>query len=634
MFQFPAIATLGELRTAIQQRFHELASDGVERHRHGLYSKSVALANDMRSHIDLEYKPIPPADEMGHLSKEEIELLNRSWLYRYRPNESPKIREYRLSIWEPVTASLMSKPLIFLSRLFNKKLTRIMYPPILPARTSGRDIKSYLGQISFMDWLKTRFLKFGIIDPNGFVTIRTSQPDSVLMPDQLPEPKLYCIPSANILQFSDNYLVSISTDKSEVIIAESINGKHKTEFSGWVFFLYLPDATFRIFQIGKKKENKFAAELWNLHQAGQPAFIQAGGDLAPFKEQVESIGERPYFQSFLQPALPHLNELASLHSNQQAAYITRIYLEKYQKAVDCPRCKGKGTIPLAGINHPKLANQECPNCRGTKYVAANSILDTFSIRGLKVNEEIKPPAGYIDVPIDIVDAVDSKIKQLRFQVLSSIHMESLEQENKVTTAVGLEKEREGLYTLLEGISMNTFDRVGQYCLDMVNFIRYGALLNESDIMGNRPIIVGPTNFDIRTLGDSIAEHKELSGASLPRSMRVASVLRIAAQSYGETTEVYKAIRAEVIADPLAGMTDDEILVARQTDAKNITSLDLFRHYNAGHIIHLLTLSDPDFLLSDDQEIIRRFNELSESMFDERQGPEQPPLPPIQTGQLV
>lgn len=623
---FKDIATLGELQQYLEARFTEIMEDDLENARHDLYGKANRIAIQMREHTDFDYMPMEPH---YNGSPHDVEAMQKayagSWLYRQRPNESQKIRDYRISIYEPITASLMAKPFTFLSRLFNPKLSGIDYPAVLPPATEGREISAYLDELrpfsGLTNWLKERFLKFGIVDPNGFIVVRTAKSDAELATGDLPEPKPYCVPSSNVVAYEERtYLITHSTDKSPVITKKSsMPGEEDVvEEIGDVFFVYTPDVTFRIIQVGEEKKKEFLAEVWNLHNLGFPAFVQAGGDVSTFKQHVESVGETVCYQSFFQAIIPHLNELAGMHNDQQAAFILRIFLEKYEKVKECTRCEGSGQVVVAGLNlrGEKKRYNTCPACNGAKYLPATSVFDVYGIKGQDPSAPLQAPAGYVEIPTDIVKTVEDKLKEKRKLALASIFMETLEGEaGKLTTAVGLEREREGLYALLENISMNAFARVGQFVADAINGIRYGVILGEDGLKENRPFVRGPINFNIRGLSDILVELEKISQLGVPKSMRLALQLKLAKQSHGPTSFEAMFIETELLVDPLAGMSEDEILTANSVGIK-IEKLDLFKHVYAVSIIHECLMDRPDFLTLPDEEKKEIFDAKAQEKFEE------------------
>lgn len=575
---------------------------------HGLRHDQVQLANKLRPHYDYSYKPNPnnPNDPIT----------------KKRPNEPEVIKDYRVKMREPVTVSITNKMLTFFGRLFNPRLIKISYRNFEkenPLIASNEGLEEYLSDMpvngSLLQFLKQVQLRNEEVDPNGWVTVRTIKPSSELEPNELPEPVFFSIPSKNVINYGNNFIITRGTERSDVYLAK---GSKNTENSGHVFYVYTPNFTFRFQQFGIKGDHDFLPIEWENHGLGYVPAIQNGGQLDK-ANIVESLEPANFYYPFLMAAIPHLNVYDELYNNQQAAYILRIFLERYEKRIECKQCSGTGHYKKKGLNvsHDLLT---CDACDGKGSVRSKGLFDTWKLT-VPEGEEAKSPAGYVSLPTDIIKAIEDKLLKIEFQALSAVNMESLNQSQASSTSGESKKQdRDALYTLLENKKQNLFDRTGQFLANAVNGIRYGYLLGD-DIYLNRPSIMGPDRFDIVEVNEIIDLINKLSDNASSKELLKSLMSEVARQQFGINSKEQKMVDAELALNPFALYTEDEILTAKSLGAI-VSEQDLTKYLYGSQIMKEAMNRYSDFLdlpITEQQEI---FDLLAQELIDRR--PEEAP----------
>lgn len=582
---------------------------------HQLRHEQLSLAKKLKPHYDYSYRP-DINDNTDPLTKK-------------RPNEPEVIREYRVNMREPVTVSITNKMLTFFGRLFNPRLIKVSYPNYDKTNTLVEDnesLESYLSDMpvngSLLQFLKEVQLKSEEIDPNAWVTIRTIKPDDELERDELPEPVFFSIPSENVVNYGNTFLITYSTEKAAISRSK---GSDKVVFEGHIFFVYTPYYTYKFQQAGYKNEYVFDVITWNRHSLGYVPAIQNGGQLDK-ANAVESLAPANFYYPFLMASIPHLSVYDQLYNDQQAAFILRVFLERYEKRIECSSCKGNGYIMPKGLNVKSSEKTACGTCNGTGSVRSKGLFDVWKVT-VPQGEEAKSPAGYVSLPTDIIEVIENKLVSIESQALAAVNMESLNQ-NQATSTSGESKkqDRDALYTLLENKKHNLFDRTGQFLADTVNGIRYGTVLGE-DVYLNSPTIQGPTKFDIIGVSEVIEIVQKMSEIGSSKELVKALLIDVAKQQYGMDSREAKLVQTELELVPFALNSEDEILTANSMGA-NPSDLDSIKYLYRDRIINEAIDENQGFLDMPYEEKIRIFNELAERIQSNMEEVEEVEIPDV------
>lgn len=570
---------------------------------HDLRDEQLALYGKLQPHYDYAYKP-------------DIKDTGNP-LVKKRPNEPEAIREYRVNMREPVTVSITNKMLTFFGRLFNPRLIKINYSDhdkTSPLVEENEGLREYLSNMpengDFIQFLKQVQLKNEEVDPNGWVTVRTVKADDELEPEELPEPVFFCVPSEYVINYGNTFLITESSEKSPVQLSKN---SETTEQTGYVFFVYTPNFTFKMVQFGAKYDYNFFPIIWNRHYLGYVPAIQNGGQLDK-TNKVESLKPANFYYPFLMAAIPHLSVYDELYNNQQAAYIVRIFLERYEKRIDCKQCGGTGMYKPRGLHAANAKMETCSTCNGAGTVRSKGLFDTWKLT-VPEGEEAKSPAGYVSLPVDIIEQIEKKLERVEFQALSAVNMESLNQSQASSTSgVSKMQDRDALYTLLENKAYNLFARTGTFLAKTVNGIRYGTILGE-DLHLNNPYIQGPQNFNIIGVNEIIEIAQKVSGISGSKELLKKFLIDIAKQQFGMNSNEAKVVQTELELIPFALHSEDEILTAGSMGVKP-DKKDVVKYLYREKIIEEALNLYPNFLDMPYDEKTAIFDEIAERLLSE------------------
>lgn len=586
--------TIEEL--AIQAaEFCEEAALNPEENRHETWQYAMDRADELRSYFVYDAKP-------------------ESILERHRPKEDPEVSEYRKDAYENIGYSFVRRVLNYLQRLFHPSLFELSFTDrdIQTNRLEqGESLRDYLTHSlpvygSITSFLRNFAMEKMFSDPNGFVVLMTDRSDSQLLEDfgaqALPQPIPQFVPTDNAYLCEDT-LVVYSSQKSE--IKEKADSEEFVK-DGNVFFVFTPDITFRVYQVGVRKDNEYETEVWNFHDFGRPLFEQLGGIPTPHGEGVLSLSPTVAYDSHIQPAIPYLNKMISLDSEQSASYLMHIFLQKWEEEVPCKQCEGEGYRMVDIAHGIGTIRERCDDCKGTGAANAGTTFKRmFVARGDDGKLDPTDPAGYISIPTDIIEIVETKLQLLNTQGLEALNMGFLKKRetSQVESAESKREEKDALNTFLETI-MKDINRIANFVGSGINHLRYGAMLGTA-IGENVPSIKAPSNFNLESPVES-AEYIKLLNESKAPSCFVKEVLKQnASQRFGLGTEKEKKVHVALDLDPLFNLVGEDISDLRQAGA-SITPTEMNIHTYMTELIAQAIEENEGFLdlpLSEQRDII-------------------------------
>lgn len=516
--------------------------------RHSYYKKTVSHAEDMGVHVEGD-KP--------------VKLLNI-----VRPNEQQDIKDYRLSVYEPVTQSLSEKVINVTNKIFNPRLYSFVFP-----ETQGEDtLETYLFEEypfyrSVMNFISETFTTKDYSDPNACIAIIPQ--DFEIMDTERFEPVPVIYDSDKVVDFVEgDYYTMLNGDTVEVYT--------KTEINHYI------------------KNTKQGKETWEnvfnyVHDFGKVPVFRIGGiikgETAPY-----------YFESFIRGILPHWNQVVSLTSDAQAAYVNHLFMEKWEYATDCDAdgCNG-GTVQTTILNgkSEEIASVKCTNCSGTGKIS-RSPYGIHTINRDAINPDAPlptPPAGYIDKSIDIIDKVEDRIAKEETRGLASINFEIVQMVGEDQSGVAKTVDREELNAFLSRYSRHVFRYV------LPNIIENTALWREvasdnKDVTALLPIINDPKNFNVLTIDRLTQEYTAATNANVSSPYLMHLENEIVDAKFANNEDARKRNKAIINLNPYAGKSTDDVLTFKSMGEKDWV---IYKFIHLTELVDIAIEETEDFL---------------------------------------
>lgn len=481
-----------------------------EKHTHKYYNICVEHAEDMSVHVDGE-KP--------------TKLLEIN-----RPNEDPKIRQYRLDIWQPITKSLSDKVKNTLNKIFNPRLYRINFPE------SAEELSDYLLDNypyyrSIINYLSGTFTEKDLADPNALMVIL---PESFEVEESQrfkPVPIIYH--ASQVLDFKDSdYYVLKDDDLIKVFDRNTIT--------------YYKKAT---------KKDTWIVVFEYVHNFGTPPCFRLGGTIKGKKHPY-------YFESFIAGVLPHWNRVITLTSDLDPQYTLHMFMEKWEIAVnDCVTCKGRGYIREVMANTGEEGNITCSNCKGTGKTTSNPY-GKYTINADAVEPGAAlptPPFGYVDKNTAIVDKVEERIKKEEERGLAAINLEILNRVGEDQSGIAKTIDRQDADNFVLKYSNHVFEYV---LPNMIKITAAWMYMNGEDIEELMPTIVAPKDLSILSLSQLTQEYKDASNSNVSDNYISAIEESIINTKFTNNEKERRKNLAIIRLNPFKNKTIDELLTIR------------------------------------------------------------------------
>lgn len=549
--------------------------------RHDLYDEVQARAYNLLIHFD---------------SNADI----KETIAKRRPTESEASANYRNEAWEAVSVGWLQKPLTFVQKIFNKKLSNVSFGSVETVSIrEGESLREYLTKglpkyKSLEYFSRNILIKALAKDPEGWIAVHSIAPQSFLDSNDLTKPIPSYIPSSSIVDYNDDYVIVMTNERTELA---------GEDFSGCVYWVFTKDATYKSSQYGKKEESTFFAEVIDFHGEGALPIRQLGGIPRLDEENFLTEDSKQAYDSYFQPAIPFLNKYVNMASDIDAIFALHMFLQKIEIETPCNRCDGKGSIHIESHNQ----TVKCDACNGT-CVDKTSLFDTYGVKPEIFDKLEKLPdmAKYIEVPTNIVETAIKREREYLSSAFKVLNMDFLIREEKIAAESEGSKrmDRESLYTMLENFSADVFMSM-QFMSDWINVIRYKSVLG-SNTDANRAIYTAPDRFEVETEADMTAQLKELSSIENAPSEYIGNIyIQAAKNRFGEESNEFKTIQASILIDPLFAMDQGTIIALEQTG--KVSPEDSYIHFNLSNLIAKAIETDEGFLsdtLENQKELIQ------------------------------
>ena len=485
------------------------------------------------THINYETN-VEQAMEMGvHLKGDKpVHLLEA-----YRPNEPPEVRNYRISIYEPITQGQGKRIVNVLSKIQKSSNYTIKYPEQKNVSEQENletySTKDYPFFGSVEDWAFNVALQQDLCDANSLV---------VVMPLAIPDeetsflkPFTFIYRSDQVIDFGLNYY-TILLDEKNIIDGVSLD----------IWMIVTDSQIFKVISTDPKDKTKLAIEMLYEFDFGEvPAYIMKGDyrkDTIPFA-----------YDSFVSGIIPFWNKAIRLDSDMDAQFNQHLFLERVEIETECDGGCSKSVEKQV---HVRLVNDKeviCDRCTGSGFINGRGPYGVTTVRKDAFDDPNGssqfPGVQYIDKPIDIVELTEKKIETLISQGFQSINMDIIDKVGANQSGVAKTIDKDELNSFITKVSDNLFDNILHNTYKFISLWRYSVV---NDVV--MPTINKPTTFN--AVGETmlVEEIKTISDAGLDTTQYEMDLID---RRYPNDKEKQKYNKNVISLDPLSGKTEEE-----------------------------------------------------------------------------
>ena len=507
------------------------------------YLIEIVKDNSKYKHVNYE-KSTEHYKEMGvHAwGNKPVKVLEQA-----RPREDPQVREYRLNSWEAITLSVFDKAITVLQKMFNENLYSVIYPPQPSGATIKEEdnIQNYLTKFyplydSVFAYSREVLLKQMIADANGVVLIAPS--DFFVQQADYLRPVPIVFNSYQVLDYQEGQYFLV---KDQKVI--------KTKYGeGAIIFLITKFSIVVYSQLKKEQGTNDFEETGRFdHNFGiLPAWFLGGitnSEVWPY-----------YFTSFFNAALPHWNKAIRHESDLDGAYVNHLHPQKWEFTIDCDYEDHRGHCQSGYQIWGDQKKTICPGCKGTGRKTVKSPFEVYSVTQEKFTEkqEIVPPAGYINVPVEIVEKLELRVEKCINKGLSSINMEIVNQLGENQSGIAKEYDRTELHSFIQQVADYMFDNHIHNIIYFTNRYRYEEVIGPK-VDEYAPIVVKPTAFDTLSVKELTQEIAAAKTANVNPDYITAIEKDAAAKRFATNPEEKEKILAILDLNPFNNKSTDD-----------------------------------------------------------------------------
>jgi len=506
---------------------------------------------------------------------------------------------YRRQRYFPVTKEPMYKVINSLKKIIRCRDWKIDYsrsevPDFMPEEIGLEDYceKYFPYDDSIENWSYNRGMNWMLTDPNAVIVVMPLDWD--IEDNDYYRPMPHIIPSKDVYEFKDDELcVFLSPYVNKF---QDGNGKWK---DGKIVGIMTKDCYYEAVQTGTKE----CTMIEHPHMLNDlPCFIMGGENKSPDLTA-------PFYESFLQPMLPSLDQTAALNSDLEVSVISFLYPERWTvETQQCQSCAGTGYVPGPG------GQVVCPNgCSPTGRGSAprSPLRDTVINFKRGLDSEMAnlfsiPPAGYIEKDTSIIELMMKKVADGLYSSLAAVNMEFLAKTPLVESGKAKEVDRDELNNFVYQVAQRLVEKVIEPIYFFVNEWRYMTVVpNEIDRRRMLPHVDVPENYDFLTSQGLEDELIKMSASQVSDDIKEFAEMDFVHKKYQEAPELRDKLIAAQMHNPLRGYAAADLLSL--VDANIISKFDaVLATYLKSFITQLMEDPDSDFLsisYQDQQEIL-------------------------------
>lgn len=531
---------------------------------------------------------------------------------KQRPNEPDIVKEFRLSIWEPITKPTFARLVSSLSKIRRSSDWSIIYPnDDFSKIREGFELEEYCEKkfpyfTSVTNWVFSVLLKQYLIDSNAVVFVKPLYTDDV-DPTDFFEPFPYIYNSCDVVDFREQEYAILRIGEGCMYVDKK--GKNQ---KGKSYYVVTAELIERYDQIDDK--NNFTVAYQYYHNLGFLPAFQLGGIIC------ESEQNMFLYESRISGILPNLNEAIAEYTDLQAGKRLNIYPERWEFTQhECSKCRGTGLLPNPSwkegdsIESSKI---KCLNCHNG-YIPSGPY-SKMLLRPAELGQQSipTPPAGYIEKDIEIIRLMDESVDKHIYKALAAINFQFLEQVPLNQSGVAKEVDKEELNNTVHSIAEDIIALMDKI-YKCIAYYRYIGIYNSEEIDTMLPKIPVPEHFDLISSQYMQEEIKRAREASMNSLLISQMEVEYSSKRFAQDDEINKVIKLAHKLDPLPGKTTDEKMV--MSSSKTITRENNIISDNIVYFLRRALFENEDFEnweLDKQEELLMQYAEEQIENMDE------------------
>jgi len=443
-------------------------------------------------------------------------------------------------------------------------------------------------------------------DANGVLAVRPyrfaliEDEDGIKIDDkERLEPTIYYHPSKNVLLTEDDYTLCVDDELSMVEVGD------KQVKKGRVLYLYTLDSIFKIIQVGKKEDNKYAVAWQYEHDEGEVPATQLKG--VPI---INSTG-KIYWVSRFYYAVPLLDLALTNRNILQTSINSSVFPFRVMMASECDFSDKKGSCSGGKwmLNETGAIGGTCPKCNGSGHSIPVSPLGTYL---WEQPSAIDGNTSFPSKPVEYISLDTSSLTFVREQVeidtdkaKSILHLQTSNSQVKGSenmTATGMAIDQKSQWAFIRSESDQLFD-LWDWILNRMCWQRY-------DNYDAVPTVIRPQTFDFRTEQDIWNEIETARGAGAPPFVIHQLFYQLLTNIYATDPEAQAMFETVVGSDRLFALNDQQIALRKA--ANSIDPYEMVLHHSSLQLINELIRDDENYLKLDISERITKLIDIAKS----------------------
>jgi len=466
-----------------------------------------------------------------------------------RPSESEKTKDYRKSIYVPITRKSVWKVVNSLSKIRRSQDWNIQYDAdsVPSGVATGETLQEYCEYkypifTSITNWAFNELLIRSLIDANSVCAVVLKK-----LPESSSEyfkPEVEIFSSKQILNYSQGEYYALQS--SEVSVYRSGNNR---SFEGKVYYI-ITDT--QIARYEERAGRGLEQTLIYSHNFGKLPVFKVGGVYYDRKNN-DIIQE-----SRIAPMVPFLDEAVREYSDLQAEIVQHIHSEKYiYTNTECPTCKGGG---ITQEKDEKGKFKVCPKCNGAGSISNVSPYGVHLITAGRKLEEYQlptPPLGYVQKSTEIAKLQDERVRNHIYDALAAINMEFLAETPLNQSGAAKEVDRDELNTFVNSVAEDIV-----MVLDNVYYFicqyRYSFIVPDKEKRDRMlPVIAVPEKFDLLDTSSLVSDIQTAKSASVNPALIKYMEIELARKKYNAEPQVAYEVECMFELDPLYGYSQQD-----------------------------------------------------------------------------
>lgn len=564
----------------------ELNAYFKEKTKHHFYKEAKEISEKMAVHAD------------GHFPQ--------SLLDERRPNEPLEVKDYRKTIWVPITKPTFTKVFSSLQKIRRSSDWSVTYKELeeFTKISEEETLEEYCEKnfpyfTSVTNWAFQLLLRKYLIDPNAVVFVFPLSFE--VQENEFLRPFPVVFDSEDVIDYRQGEFAVFNNPLGATYYVRN------NPVQGRSYFLITEEQILRYDQIDGKEN--FALKLEYNHGLDLLPCFPIKGVL------IDQADNQFLYESRLAGMLPELDEAVREYSDLQAAKVLHIYPERWEFTNnECTVCKGTGKRPNpnwhTGCDSTIIQpTTTCDTCTGRGYVNAGpySKIMVKPPNALEPNSQVPtPPAGFVEKDVEIIKIQEAGIDKHIYKALSAVNFEFLEKTPLAESGISKEVDKDELNNTVHSVAediVGSLDNLYQ----LIARYRYKELYSLDDIDQMLPLIPVPEKYDILSpqhLGEELKNAKD--GKTNPVILNQMEA-EYASKRFNTDPEVRDRLMLILELDPLPNVSEDDKM-SRLTN-KGITLETYVISSNIHEYVQRAIDADPKFPekeLKEQKETISKF----------------------------